>query len=206
MISNLLDLSKTEAGVMEYELKNRNLIPLAHNAIAELDGQAQERNIKIEASLPESPLQVECDSDRIVQVLVNLIGNAVKFSSKGGVVQVKVEAIDRVPDKVPERWRCLIARADEEKPFGLVTVVDSGPGIQDSDKEKVFEKFHQIKRGHQAVGQGVGLGLAICRTIVQAHRGAIWVEDNPGGGSRFLMLLRPGQEGKEAIPRLSVPI
>jgi signal transduction histidine kinase len=206
MISNLLDLSKTEAGVMEYELKSRDLIPLARNTIAELDGQAQEKKIIIETSFPSTPLQVECDSDRIVQVLVNLVGNAVKFSSKGGVVQVKVETIDRVPDKVPEHWRRLIARADEEKPFGLVTVADSGPGIQDSDKEKVFEKFHQIKQGQKVVGQGVGLGLAICRTIVQAHRGAIWVEDNPGGGSRFLMLLRPGQEGEEAIPRSSVPI
>jgi signal transduction histidine kinase len=206
MIGNLLDLSKTEAGFMEYELKNRDLIPLARNAIAEMDGQAQERKIKIEAALPESPLQVECDSDRIVQVLVNLIGNAVKFSSKGGIVQVNVEAIDRVPEKVPEHWRRLIARVDEEKPFGLVTVADSGSGIQDSDKEKVFEKFHQIKRRQKAVGQGVGLGLAICRTIVQAHRGAIWVEDNPGGGSRFLILLRPGQESEGAIPRSSVPI
>jgi signal transduction histidine kinase len=206
MISNLLDLSKTEAGVMEYELNSRDLIPLARNAITELDGQAQERNIKIEAVLPESPLQVECDSDRIVQVLVNLIGNAVKFSSKGGVVQVKAEAIEGVPNNVPEDWRRRIARADEEKPFGLVTISDSGPGIPDSDKEKIFEKFHQIKQGKKVAGQGVGLGLAICRTIVQAHRGAIWVEDNPGGGSRFLMLLRPGQEGEEATPRLSVPI
>jgi signal transduction histidine kinase len=206
MIGNLLDLSKTEAGVMEYELKSRDLVLLARNAIAELDGQAQEKKILIETSYPSAPLQVECDSDRIVQVLVNLVGNAVKFSSKGGIVQVKVEAIVRIPEKVPEHWRCLLARRDEKILFGLVTVADSGPGIPDSDKEKIFEKFHQVKQDKKVAGQGVGLGLAICRTIVQAHRGAIWVEDNPGGGSRFLMLLRSGQEGEETSPRLSVPI
>jgi signal transduction histidine kinase len=206
MISNLLDLSKIEAGVMEYELKSRDLLPLAKNAIAELDGQAQERKIRIEAAFPNAPLLVECDSDRIVQVLVNLVGNAVNFSSKGGIVHVKVEAAEEIPGNVPESWRRLITHAEDGKPFGLVTITDTGPGIPDSDKEKVFEKFHQIKRGKKVVGQGVGLGLAICRTIVQAHRGAIWAENNPGGGSRFSLLLRPGQEGDKVIPRASVPI
>jgi signal transduction histidine kinase len=206
MISNLLDLSKTEAGVMEYELKRCDLVPLVRNAIAEFDVQAQERKIRIDAELPNEPLPVECDSDRIVQVLVNLVGNAVKFSSKGGTVQVKVEAADEIPGNVPVSWRRLITGTEDGKPFGLVSVTDTGPGIPDSDKEKIFEKFHQIKRGRKVVGQGVGLGLAICRTIMQAHRGAIWAEDNPAGGSRFIVLLRPGQEGEEVTPQESVPI
>jgi signal transduction histidine kinase len=206
MISNLLDLAKTEAGVMEYELKCRDLVPLVQNAIAELDGQAQERKIRIDAVLPEAPLPVECDGDRVVQVLVNLIGNAVKFSSKESVVQILVQAVESIPERTPGNWKRLISNAKNGKSFGLVTVADAGPGVPNSDKEKIFEKFHQIKRGQKAAGQGVGLGLAICRTIVQAHRGAIWVEDNPGGGSRFFLLLRPGQEGEEAIPRSSVPI
>jgi signal transduction histidine kinase len=206
MISNLLDISKTEAGVMEYELKHHDLVPLVRNAIAEFDVQAEERKIRIDAELPNESLPVQCDSDRIVQVLVNLVGNAVKFSSKGGSVHVKVEAVERIPENVPDNWRRLIAGADDGKPFGLISITDTGPGIPDSDKEKIFEKFHQIKRGKKVAGQGVGLGLAICRTIIQAHRGAIWAEDNPAGGSRFVVLLRPGQEGEEVIPQASVPI
>jgi signal transduction histidine kinase len=189
---------------MEYELKHRDLIPLVQNAIEELNVQAQERKIRIEANLPDAPLLVECDGDRIIQVLVNLIGNAVKFSSKESVVQVLVQAVENIPENTPANWKRLIN--NNGKPFGLVTVADTGPGVPDSDKEKIFEKFHQIKRGQKTVGQGVGLGLAICRTIVQAHRGAIWVEDNPGGGSRFLLLLRPGQEGEKSILRSSLPI
>jgi signal transduction histidine kinase len=198
MIGNLLDLSKTEAGMAEYELKSQNLVPLVRNAIAELEAQARERQIHISMSLPDNPLPVECDSDRLVQVILNLVGNAVKFSPKGGTVQIQVEAIPEIPEKMPEHWRRVITDSEKRGFFGLVKVTDSGPGIPDSDKEKVFEKFHQVKQGKKIAGQGVGLGLAICQTIVHAHRGAIWVEDNSGGGSSFSLLLRPGKE--EEVP------
>jgi signal transduction histidine kinase len=206
MITNLLDISKTEAGAMEYELKNQDLIPLVRNAVAELEVQAQEKQIQIKASLPEIPLPVECDRDRIVQVMVNLVGNAVKFSPKKASVEVSVEATRDIPQNLPKRWQQLIANADRDGSFGLVSVADSGPGIPDVDKEKIFERFHQVKQGKKLAGQGAGLGLAICRIIVQAHRGAIWVEDNPGGGSCFRMLLRPGGDEEGGIPRASRPI
>jgi len=206
MITNLLDLSKTEAGVMEYELRCQDLVPLVRNSIAELEMQAQEKQIHINAALPGKPLPVECDSDRIVQVTLNLIGNAVKFSPRNSEVKVQVERIEQIPEKTPERWRRLITSAGKDGYFGLVTVADCGPGITDSDKEKVFEKFHQIKQGKKIPGQGVGLGLSICRTIVQAHRGAIWVEDNPGGDSRFRVLLRSGGNDENALSRASMPL
>jgi signal transduction histidine kinase len=206
MISNLLDLSKTEAGVMEYELKSQDLLPLVRNALAELEMQAQERQIQIKATFPEESLPVECDSDRIVQVIVNILGNAVKFSPRSSIVQVTVDATRAIPESMPKQWRRLISSRDQGRCYGLVTVTDSGPGVPDSDKEKIFEKFHQVKQGKKIAGQGVGLGLAICRTIVQAHRGAIWVEDDPNGGSRFQLLLRPGIVGEGVVPRASQPI
>jgi signal transduction histidine kinase len=205
MIRNLLDLSRTEAGVMEYELKNQDLIPLVLTALEELEVQAQERQIQIKATLPEDTVSVECDGGRIVQVVVNLVGNAVKFSPRAALVEVNVEVIRTIPESMPESWRSLFTQSDKEGYFGLVTIADSGPGIPDSDKEKVFEKFHQIKQGKKIAGQGVGLGLSICRTIAQAHRGAIWVEDNPGGGSRLLFLLRCGGNRGGVIPRASQP-
>jgi signal transduction histidine kinase len=206
MISNLLDLSKTEAGVMEYELRSQDLLPLVRNAVAELEVQAQEKQIQINIAFPDEPLPVECDGDRIVQVLVNLVGTAVNFSPKAGTVRVGVEAVSDIPESMPGHWRRLISGSARGGHFGLVTVADSGPGIPDSDKENIFEKFHQVKQGKKMAGQGVGLGLAICRTIVQAHRGAIWVEDNPGGGSRFRLLLRPGEKGEGTVSQASQPI
>jgi signal transduction histidine kinase len=206
MIGNLLDLSKTDAGVMEYQLKNQDLIPLVHSAIAELEVQAQEKQIQIDSFFPESPLHVVCDSDRIVQVIVNLVSNAVKFSPKNATVHVSVDEIFDIPKNIPLRWRNLLSDSRGKGGFGLVTIVDSGPGIPDKDKENIFERFHQIKQEEKQAGQGVGLGLAICRIIVQAHRGAVWVEDNPGEGSRFRLLLRSGEDAGTGIPRASRPI
>jgi signal transduction histidine kinase len=190
MIGNLLDLSRTEAGVMEYELKSQDLVPLVRSAIEELDVQAQEHQISIQSSYTEESLWVECDGDRILQVMVNLLSNAVKFSPKSATVFVTVAPVRRLPETIPESWHELFPKSEHQESYGLVTVSDSGSGIADTDKEKIFEKFHQVKQGKKLPGQGVGLGLAICRTIAFAHRGAVWVEDNPGGGSRFNLLLR----------------
>jgi len=206
MIGNLLDLSKTDAGVMEYQLKNQDLVPLVRDAVAELEVQAQEKQVQIVPDFPESSLPVVCDSDRIVQVIVNLVGNAVKFSPKNAAVRVSVGEILEIPKNIPLRWKSLLPDAGSQGGFGLVTIADSGPGISDAEKDKIFERFHQIKQENKQVGQGVGLGLAICRIIVQAHRGAVWVEDNPGGGSRFQLLLRCGADAESGVPRASGPI
>ncbi len=136
------------------------------------------------------PLPVECDTERLMQVLINLIGNAVKFSPKKGTVRVNIESTPEIPQDMPEDRRNLVLHLGNGKEYALVTVTDHGPGIPDSDKEKIFEKFHQVRRGNKIQGQGAGLGLAISKTIVEAHHGAVWVEDNPEGGSRFRLLLQ----------------
>jgi signal transduction histidine kinase len=130
---------------MEYELKIHDLVPLVQSAIAELEVQANEKQIQIQVSVPDSPLMMECDGDRIIQVFLNVIGNAVKFSQKNSDVQISIQRLPQVPERIPQRRLCLV--------------------------------------------QGVGLGLSICRTIMEAHRGAIWVENNLGGGCKFKVLL-----------------
>jgi two-component system sensor histidine kinase GlrK len=195
MISNLLDLSKIEAGVIEYEMKSQNLIKLVQNAIAEIEVQANEKGILLKAELPDDPLLVECDSERIMQVIVNLVGNAVKFSPKTGIVRVDVETLHQVPTQMPESQRNLVLNSGDRRYYGLVTVTDFGTGIPDADKERIFERFQQVRRENRLPGQGAGLGLAISRTIVEAHRGAVWVEDNPEGGSCFRLLLQSGHIG-----------
>ena len=192
MVRNLLDLSRIEAGVMEYEIKRQDLVPLVQSALAEIEVQAGEKQIQIKTTFPEEPLQVGCDAARIIQVIVNLVGNAVKFSPKRGTIQLSVEATQRIPEGVPGYWRTEIMRPGKEQIYGCIAVADFGPGIPEDEKEKIFERFHQVKQDKKTPGQGVGLGLAISRTIIEAHRGAIWVEDNPGGGSRFLLLLPAG--------------
>ncbi len=206
MIGNLLDLSKMEAGLIEYDMKQCDLAALIRNAVAELELQARDKQIEIRTELPEIPLFAECDGDRVLQVVVNLLGNSLKFSPKNAAIEVRAETADRIPESMPERWRRLVADAGGEGSFILVTVADSGSGIADEDREMIFEKFHQVKQGGKTAGQGAGLGLSICRIIAQAHRGAIWVEDNPDGGSRFRLLLPSRGTGESAIPRASQPI
>ncbi|MDI9611657.1 MAG: HAMP domain-containing sensor histidine kinase [Acidobacteriota bacterium] len=189
MIGDLLDMSRIEAGVMEYRLEPRELAPLLDRAVAEMEMQARERRIAIELSRPAEALEAECDGDRLIQVLVNLLANAIRFAPDDSIIRVELEAAREVPPGVPAA-RARELRSDR---YALISVADSGPGIPAADREKVFEKFHQAKKGGKIAGEGVGLGLAISRTLVEAHRGVIWVEDNPGGGARFRVLLPAGR-------------
>ena len=190
LIGNLLDLSRTEAGVMEYELKSHDLVALTRDVVEETGILAREREIQIRTSFPEYPIEAECDSSRIIQVLVNVLTNAVKFSPKSSEIEVCIETVNSLPENLPESALKSVAGGDEGSIFSLITVSDTGPGIPYADREKIFEKFYQAEHGKKAPGQGAGLGLAICRAIMQAHRGAIWGEDNPGSGSKFKILLR----------------
>src|SRR5262249_3204691 len=118
----------------------------------------------------EAAVFVECDRERIVQVIGNLYENALKFS----------------PGSTD-----IVARVAQAKGREIqISVSDSGPGVPDDHKQQIFEKFHQVKYGKKVAGQGVGLGLAICKTIIEAHRGHIWVENNPEGGSIFAFVLQ----------------
>jgi two-component system sensor histidine kinase GlrK len=189
IIGNLLDISKMEAGVMEYDLKQQDLKALVNTAIAEYEAQANEKEIRIETELPAGPLILECDGDRIIQVIGNILGNAVKFSPRSGTIRVQVGEITETPAGMPPKWSDALSLHTPGR-FAQITVADTGPGIPDEQKDTVFEKFFQANPGKKRSGEGVGLGLAISQTVAEAHRGAIWVEDNPEGGSVFHLLLR----------------
>jgi two-component system sensor histidine kinase GlrK len=189
MIANLLDLSRLEAGVMDYEFKPQDLAPLIQTVLAELEARAREKNLCLQAELPPPPVMVECDGDCIVQVISNLLDNAMKFSPKDAAIKIRLDSTTKTPERLSHAGRQKISRVAHRTGFVIIAVSDSGPGVIEAHKEMIFQKFHQVKQGKKRAGQGVGLGLAICRTIVEAHQGAIWVEDNPEGGSVFFVSL-----------------
>lgn len=170
MVGNLLDVSRMEAGSMEYLMAATDIVPLLQSATDEFDIQAREKRIRLRLDCGEARVLADCDRDRIVQVIGNLYENALKFSPPETEILTRVQRVDSAI---------------------RISVSDSGPGVPEGHKQRIFQKFHQVKHGKKVAGQGVGLGLAICKTIIEAHHGQIWVEDNPNGGSVFFFALKP---------------
>jgi signal transduction histidine kinase len=188
MIGNILDLSRLEAGVVEYDMQPSDIAELMHNVVLELTPQAVNKSLRLLTDIQREPLVVQCDPNRIVQLFTNLLENAIRFSNKGGVIAVHVRTLDQLP-KMPQSARARVTSGKAVGGFALVGISDSGPGIEDIHKETVFHKFHQVQQGKKSPGESLGLGLAISRAVVEAHRGTIWVEDNPSGGAVFFVAL-----------------
>jgi two-component system sensor histidine kinase GlrK len=188
MIGNILDLSRLEASIVEYEIQKADIAELMNGVVIEVSNQAREKSLRLLIDIQREPLTVECDPNRIVQLFTNLLENALRFSAKGGAVSVHLRQIQQLPN-MPQRARARISVRESQHGFALIGISDSGPGIEDAHKEAIFHTFHQVKHGKKSLGESLGLGLAISRAVVEAHRGTIWVEDNPSGGSIFFVLL-----------------
>jgi two-component system sensor histidine kinase GlrK len=173
MICSILDLSKMEEEMMEYELTACDVATLIKRSIGNLTLIAQKQQIKLTSIIPEPLPLALVDERRIQQVLDNLIGNALKFTSGGG--EILIAALLRGGD----------GKADEIE----VRVRDNGVGIPEPDLNNVFTKFYQSSQDAGQKRRGTGLGLAIARHIVLAHGGRIWVESQMGRGAIFVFTL-----------------
>ncbi len=163
LVRNLLDMTRLEAGALEV---NKNMEPVEEvvgSALERLEARLRSREVTtdIPTDLPLAPF----DSVLIEQVLINLIENALKYSPEGSPVAIT-------------------ARAGET--HVTVSIRDHGPGIPNDKTERIFDKFYRVREGE---GGGAGLGLTICRGIVNAHGGRIWVDEPDGGGARFSFTL-----------------
>ncbi|GAB4438493.1 MAG: hypothetical protein Kow0031_20400 [Anaerolineae bacterium] len=164
LVGNLLNMTRLEAGAVRLSRQPCDVQDLLGAALNMLDQRFQSRPIPIEIP-PDLPL-VSLDFVLMTHVLVNVIDNACKYSPANSPVTIKVQ------------------RADSSI---QLTVSDQGPGIPARDLERVFEKFYRVPHNHR-VG-GAGLGLSICRGLVEAHHGKIWAENNPNGGAAIHILL-----------------
>lgn len=207
MLSKLLDMASLEAGMLAPQRQVLDFGRLVEHAIEQNESSAErltaasgnrggrngtEHGVGINADLPREPILIEADAERILQVLDNLLDNALKFSPRHEDVEVRLRTLASRPTDVPaERWRPVESSEPSAAAAAYVTVADRGPGVVDEHKERIFERFYQTAVGRGVSGRGVGLGLTICREIVAAHGGSIWVSDCPGGGSVFHLLL-PG--------------
>jgi signal transduction histidine kinase len=169
LINDLLDLSKIESGRIEVKSSRVPLSGLVHEVVEALRPVAAEKVIALEATIRERSLLVWADRDKINQVLMNLIGNAIKFTPVHG--RVTVSASRNGAESVQ------------------VSVSDTGPGVPPDEKEKIFAKFYQIAKVNGENSKGTGLGLAISKALVELHGGKIWVESAVNDGSTFFFTL-----------------
>ncbi|MDB4891475.1 MAG: putative two-component histidine kinase [Gemmatimonadetes bacterium] len=191
MLTKLLDLSRIEAG-LQPDFQMLDVAQLVKRSIDRADAARTERAFQLKFTEPEHRLLLRGDDIAITQVVDNLLENAIKFSPLGGVVSVRVSEWPSGGANVPPAHAAAVRRSGLRGSALLLEVADEGPGIPDEEKERVFTRFYQAEAGRAARGRGgVGLGLTICREIVTAHGGAIWVADNEPRGSLFCVLL-PG--------------
>lgn len=185
MISDLLTLSQLESHAIGYTFRATDLSDVARRAVDRLEARLEQAGVAAAVDLPER-LVVECDADRLAQVIENLLDNALKYSPQGSTIELAVRAIE------------------DGEPETEIMVSDRGPGVPEADRVAIFDRF--VQRGEPGgSAAGVGLGLTICREIVAAHNGRIGVEDHPGGGASFVVTLPVEQPGANSTDATDQP-
>jgi signal transduction histidine kinase len=168
LAQNLLELSKLDSGLVLLDLRPDDLRAAVESAAHQHDAVAKRRGVTLTVVLPDRPIRIRHDPPRVGQVVANLVGNAIKFTPRGGTVRVEVASTDDG------------ARID---------VTDTGVGIEPTELPHIFERFYRGSRSNEARGSGSGLGLAIVRSIVDMHGGTVEVASGAGAGSRFTVRL-----------------
>jgi signal transduction histidine kinase len=167
LINDVLDLSKIEAGQLQLSITAYSIREVVASVVTATEGLANEKKLSLRAVVPGNLPTGEGDERRITQVLLNLVGNAIKFTEAG-----KIEV-----------------RASMKDDYFEIAVSDTGPGIPVEERERIFDEFHQLDSSSTRTKGGTGLGLAISKKIIEMHGGRIWVESEFGQGSTFYFTL-----------------
>jgi signal transduction histidine kinase len=185
LINDLLDMSQMESGKFVLKPSAFDFRDVVRDARGSLVSWADEKKISIRLDMKEEPTFVTGDRNRLFQVVVNLLSNALKFTPSGGEIAVAVKIVQSVA-------------GDLSGPGVEVSVVDNGIGIDPKDFQRIFNKFEQVSLVAPQGMAGSGLGLPISKEIIGLHNGKIWVESEQGKGSRFIFVIPQALKTKEA--------
>ena len=187
IISDLLDMSKIEAGKMDYTFSVTSVIPVINDVTINLAQIAAQKDLKLNIKTSDEIKDVYADTDRIEQVLTNLVSNAIKFTPDKGTISISTKLVDADDIKTEDCFKPQIENLDGE--YVQVCVSDQGIGIEKEDLVHVFDKFEQIENSLSREVGGSGLGLSIAKQLISAHNGAIWCDSVINKGSSFYFVL-----------------
>jgi two-component system, NarL family, sensor histidine kinase BarA len=172
LITGILDISRMEAGEMKIDKRPFDLDEVVSVALSTIAPHARRKKLVMSCTVPDALPLVLGDRDKIRQVLLNLLGNAVKFTPEGGKVEIAAALGTLLP-------------AAESAPAVRVSVHDSGIGVPPEHQKRVFDPFFQVDNSSTREYGGTGLGLSIVKRLVEAHGGVVWIDSEPGKGSTF---------------------
>lgn len=191
IINDLLDLSKIEAGKMDYHFTNMNIHSVIDYVKNSLAGVANEKGLRLIAEETVNLPDINADSQRLEQVLTNLVSNAIKFTPSGKTITIRSHLADASQITTNECFKPDIDKLKGQ--YVIVCVEDEGIGIAQKDLLRAFDKFAQIENSLSRKAGGSGLGLPIAKQLLEAHNGAIWCDSEPEKGSRFYFALPVSQ-------------
>jgi two-component system, OmpR family, phosphate regulon sensor histidine kinase PhoR len=164
LINDLLDLSKIESGKLKMSFTVLDPVVLINKGVTVIDNQAKAKSITLKTDIPQDLPKIQADETRFAQVMINLLDNAIKYSSEGAQVIVSAKLVDS---------------------FLQIDISDTGMGIDEDDLPRIFERFYRVDKARSRELGGTGLGLSIVKHIVSAHGGQVWVKSELGRGSTF---------------------
>ncbi|MBQ7126802.1 HAMP domain-containing histidine kinase [bacterium] len=187
IINDLLDISKIEAGKMDFKFELTHIEPVIEYVKNNLAEMANEKGLTIEYSMPENKAEVYADSNRIEQVLTNLVSNAIKFTPNDGEIKISSKIVNARELQYDHCFEEDIKKLQGN--YLQVCVEDHGIGIERKDLNHVFDKFAQIENSLSRKVGGSGLGLPIARQLMESHNGAIWCDSEINKGSKFYFVI-----------------
>ena len=176
LISDFLDLSKYEAGTISFDASPVQVGSFIDPVLQQMDIQFKQRNVKIVKSIPANLPNVFVDAMKTEQVIMNLLSNALKFTKSGGMITLEA---------APTTEEIITTGGSKQKPFVQIGISDNGVGISADELPLLFERYKQVSSAKIVKQKGTGLGLVICKRIVEAEGGRIWAESEPGKRTTF---------------------
>lgn len=186
---NLIDVTRIVRGKIFPRPEEVNIKEMVKKALSSLSFLLQKKMVYVIEEMPSSLPSFLADPDQFTSVLINLLENAIKFSPEGEKVIIRARLLGRNDKNILGRRLPVVEK------YLMVSVIDSGPGIEEEDKDKIFEMFERGRAGKGA--RGIGIGLTIVKEFIHLHKGEIWVESKKGGGATFhfvIPLVNPSPE------------